>query len=213
MLRLGILASGRGSNMEAIIDATVAGRLVAQVAVVISDVAGAPALAKAAARGIEACHVDPAAFPRKSAYERRLFEILTEHGVGLVALAGYMRLVGRTLLEAYPGRIMNIHPSLLPAFPGLDAQAQALEYGVKVAGCTVHFVDEGTDSGPIILQAAVPVKEDDTAETLAARILVEEHRLYPRAIQLFAEGRLVLDGRRVRIEGGAGQWHPSGGHC
>ncbi len=185
-------------------DAIAAGRLPAQVVVVLSDKQGAVALERARAAGIPAEFVDPASFPSREAFDRRLAERLKAYGVDLVVLAGFMRILSPAFVRAFPGRIMNIHPSLLPAFPGLHAQRQALEYGVKVSGCTVHFVDEGLDSGPIIMQAAVPVREGDTEESLAARILEQEHRLYPDAIRLFAEGRLQVEGRQVRIrEAGA----------
>lgn len=198
-LKLGVLASGRGSNLQAIMDAATAGKINAAVAVVISDREDAFALERARTAGIPAVHVDPRRFPRREEYEKAILALLKEHGVALVCLAGYMKLVGKTLLEAYPNRIMNIHPALLPAFPGLHGQEQAWEYGVKYSGCTVHFVDEGLDTGPIILQAVVPVYEDDTADTLAARILEQEHRIYPEAVGFFAEGRLKVDGRKVFI--------------
>lgn len=197
-LNLGVLASGRGTNLLAILEAVERGEVPARVRVVLSDRPGARALEIARARDVPAVHLDPAAGGR-AAFESRVIACLEAHGVELVCLAGYMRVVGRTLLERYPGKILNIHPSLLPAFPGLEAQAQAWEHGVKVSGCTVHFVDRGVDTGPIILQRAVPVLEADTAETLAARILAEEHRAYAEAIRLFAAGRLVTEGRRVRV--------------
>lgn len=197
-LNLGVLASGRGTNLLAILAAAEGGEIPARVRVVISDRAGAPALELARSRGIPAFFLDPGP-AGKAAFESRVVSRLEEHGVDLVCLAGFMRVVGRTLLDRYAGRILNIHPSLLPAFPGLDAQRQAWEYGVKVAGCTVHFVDRGVDAGPIILQRAVTVSEGDTPETLGARILEEEHRAYPEAIRLFAEKRLVLEGRRVKV--------------
>ncbi|MFZ5626420.1 MAG: phosphoribosylglycinamide formyltransferase [Bacillota bacterium] len=200
MLKLGVLVSGRGSNLQALLDARARGELKAEVAVVISDKAGALALERARAAGVPAYHVDPRAYPDKAAYEQEICRLLKENGVELVVLAGYLRLVGPVLLAAYPERIINIHPSLLPAFPGLEAQRQAWEYGVKISGCTVHFVDEGLDSGPIILQAAVPVEEGDTAAELAARILAEEHKLLPRTVNLIAEGRVKIVGRRVQIE-------------
>lgn len=200
MTRLGVLASGRGSNLQAIMDAIGRGELPAEVAVVVSNRPGVLALERARQAGIPAVTVDQAAYADKDAFERRLAEVLCEHRAELVILAGYMRILGRGFVAAFPGRIMNIHPSLLPAFPGLGAQRQALEYGVKVAGCTVHFVDEVLDSGPIILQAAVPVLGGDTVDTLSARILEQEHRLYPEAIRLFAEGRLRVEGRRVLIQ-------------
>jgi phosphoribosylglycinamide formyltransferase-1 len=198
-LRLAVLASGRGSNLQAIIDAIEKGRLRAVLAVVISNKAEAQALERARKHGAPAVFLDPKATPGREAYDAVILEQLRKHEAELVALAGYMKIVTRVLLDAYPNRIMNIHPSLLPAFPGLAAQQQALDWGVKLSGCTVHFVEEGVDSGPIIRQAAVPVLEGDTAESLEARVLTEEHRIYPEAIQLFAEGRLTVEGRRVRI--------------
>lgn len=198
-LRLAVLASGRGSNLQAIIDAIAAGELDAEIAVVISDKGDAQALERARKHQIPHRFLDPREYSAAGAYDRALVALWQEYQVDLVVLAGYMRLLGSEAVRAYRSRILNIHPSLLPAFPGLNAQAQALAYGVRYSGCTVHFVDEGMDTGPIILQAVVPVKDDDAAETLAARILEEEHRLYPQAIQLFAEGRLEVVGRRVRI--------------
>ena len=198
-LRLGVLASGRGSNLQAIIDAIEKGTLEAVLAVVLSNKSDAPALERARQHGAPAIFLDPKATPGREHYDQVLLEQLRKHDVELVALAGYMRIVTPVLIDAYPHRMMNIHPSLLPAFPGLAAQKQALDWGVKTAGCTVHFVTEGVDAGPIIRQAAVPVFEGDTEETLAARILVEEHRLYPEAIQFFAQGRLTVEGRRVLI--------------
>jgi phosphoribosylglycinamide formyltransferase-1 len=191
-------------------DAIEAGTLTATIALVLSNKSDAQALERARARDIPAVYVDAKPFLTSSpdskdkqaareAYDRAVLDVLKRHDVGLVILAGYMRIVTPVLIRAYPQRIMNIHPSLLPSFPGLEVQQKALDWGVKIAGCTVHFVTEGVDEGPIILQAAVPVLEDDTAETLAARILVEEHKIYPRAIQLFAEGRLSVEGRRVVI--------------
>ncbi|HHY36194.1 MAG TPA: phosphoribosylglycinamide formyltransferase [Firmicutes bacterium] len=199
-LRLAVLASGRGSNLQAIIDAIAAGELAAEIAVVISDKEDARALERARRHRIPHCFLDPKEHPGPGAYDRALVALWREYRVDLVALAGFMRLLGAEAVRAYRNRILNIHPSLLPAFPGLNAQAQAVAYGVRYSGCTVHFVDEGMDTGPIILQAVVPVRQDDDPETLAARILEEEHRLYPRAIQLFAEGRLEVVGRRVRIK-------------
>ena len=198
-IRLGVLASGRGSNLQAIIDAIEKGTLDAVLAVVISNKMEAPALERARKHGAPAVFLDPKAAPGREDYDRNILEQLRVYNVQLVALAGYMKIVTSVLLEAYADRIMNIHPSLLPAFPGLGAQKQALDWGAKVSGCTVHFVTEGVDAGPIIRQAAVPVLETDTEETLAARILVEEHRIYPEAIQLFAQGRLTVEGRMVRI--------------
>lgn len=200
-LLLGIFVSGRGSNMEAILRAIDEGRLPARVTVVISDQPQAPALAKAKAWGVPALVVERRAFSDRQAYEEELVRICHQYRVELVVLAGFMRLLGPTFLSAYEGRIMNIHPSLLPSFPGLHPQAQALAWGVRFSGCTVHFVNQEMDGGPIILQAVVPVYQDDTEETLAARILQEEHRIYPEAIRLFAEGRLQIEGRRVLILG------------
>ena len=202
-LRVGVLASGRGSNLQAIIDAIEAGKLAARIDVVISNKKDAQALERARRHGVEDVFLDPGPYQdrpdSRQAYDRAVLEVLRKHDIKLVVLAGYMRIVTRVLIDAYPNRIMNIHPSLLPSFPGLKAQQQALDWGVKVSGCTVHFVTEGVDAGPIIRQAAVPVQENDTAKTLGARILVEEHRIYPEAIQLFADGRLSVEGRRVRI--------------
>jgi len=200
-IRLGVLASGRGSNLQAIIDNIEAGRLDAEIAVVISDVSDAQALERARKHGINAVYMDPGKFKTflEPEVEKRYVACLQEHRVDLVVLAGFMRILKKDFLEAFSGRIMNIHPALLPSFPGLEAQRKALEHGVKISGCTVHFVDAGTDTGPIILQTAVPVLEDDSAETLAARILKEEHRIYSEAIQLFAQGRLKIEGRRVKI--------------
>jgi phosphoribosylglycinamide formyltransferase-1 len=200
-LVLGVLASGRGSNLQAILDAIEAGRCPARVAVVVSDRAGAPALDRARRAGVKAVHLDPQAHADRVAFDRALLAVLTDHGVELVCLAGYMRILSPGFVAAFHGRILNVHPALLPAFPGLHAQRQALDYGVKVTGATVHLVDEGVDTGPIVLQAAVPLRDDDTEATLSARILVEEHRLYPEAIRLYAEGRLEVAGRRVRIRG------------
>jgi len=198
-LKLGILASGRGSNLQSIMDAAAAGKINAEVAVVISDQEDAFALERARRAGIPAVHVNPRKLASREDYEKAILEQLKGHGVALVCLAGYMKLVGRILLEAYPNRIMNIHPALLPAFPGLHGQEQAWKYGVKFSGCTVHFVDDGMDTGSIILQAVVPVYDNDTADILAARILEQEHRIYPEAIGLFADGRLNVNGRKVSI--------------
>jgi phosphoribosylglycinamide formyltransferase 1 len=198
-LVLGVLASGRGSNLQAILDAIDAGRCPARVAVVVSDRKDAAALDRARRKEIRAVHVDPRAYPDRSAFDDAVAQVLDEHGVELVCLAGYMRLLSPGFVRRYPQRILNVHPALLPAFPGLHAQRQALERRVRVSGATVHLVDEGVDTGPIVLQAAVPVLASDTEETLSARILVEEHRLYPEAIRLFAEGRIEVSGRSVRL--------------
>jgi len=201
MIKLGILVSGRGSNMESIIRSIESGELDAEVSIVLSDNPDAPALDKARVHGVEARYIPPGRFKTRlePEVEREYARILKERGVELLCLAGFMRIIHEPLLEAFRGRIINIHPSLLPAFPGLNAQKQAWEYGVKVSGCTVHFVDEGMDTGPIIVQRAVAVREDDTPETLAERILHEEHKAYPQAIQLIAEQRVKIEGRRVRI--------------
>ena len=196
-IRLGVLASGNGSNLQAIMDAAAAGRIEATVVVVISDHREAYALERARQQNIPAHFVDFAAFADKASYEAGIIKILQQEQVDLVCLAGYMRIVSELMLEAFPQCIMNIHPALLPSFPGLHGQEQAWAYGVKFSGCTVHFVDQGIDTGPIIIQAVVPVQEDDTADTLAARILEQEHQIYPQAIQLFAEGRLKIVGRKV----------------
>lgn len=205
-LRVAVLASGRGSNLQAIIEAIEAGQVDAQLVAVISNKQDAAALSRASKHGLNALFVDPKPFSghpdSRAAYDRQLLEILKKHDVELVLLAGYMKIVTKVLVDAYANRMMNIHPSLLPSFPGLDVQKKAIEWGCKLAGCTVHFVTEGVDEGPIILQAAVPILDDDTPETLAARILVQEHKLYPRAVRLFAENRLRVDNRRVVIEGG-----------
>ncbi len=204
-VRLGVLASGRGSNLQAIIDAIEARRLSAEIVVVVSNKKDAQALERARQHRIADVFLDPKPYAgrpdSREAYDRAVWEVLKEYEVGLVILAGYMRIVTPVLIHAYANRIMNIHPSLLPAFPGLEVQKKALEWGAKLAGCTVHFVTEGVDEGPIIIQAAVPVVEGDSADDLAARILEQEHKIYPRAIQLFAEGRLQVEGRRVRLTG------------
>lgn len=203
-LRVAVLASGRGSNLQAIIDAIEAGQVQAQIVAVISNKKDAVALERARKHEIKDLFVDPKPFAgrpdSREAYDRSLLEVLQQHNVELVLLAGYMKIVTAVLVNAYANRMMNIHPSLLPSFPGLDVQKKAVDWGCKLAGCTVHFVTEGVDEGPIIIQAAVPILDDDTPDTLAARILVQEHKVYPRATQLFAEGRLRVNGRRVLID-------------
>jgi phosphoribosylglycinamide formyltransferase-1 len=194
--RLGVLISGRGSNLQTILAAIRRGDLDATVAVVISNRADAPGLAHARVSGIPTEVLDHRAFRARTDYDAALVECLRRSDVGLVCLAGFMRLLGPVFVHAFPHAILNVHPSLLPAFPGVDAQRQALAHGVKVAGCTVHFVTEELDAGPIVAQAAVPVLPDDTPDTLAGRILVEEHRLYPRAIALVLAGGWRIDGRR-----------------
>ncbi len=195
-LSLGVLISGRGSNLQAILNNIKNGSLSASVSVVISNRKDAIGLKHAEEHGVACVFVDRKSFNSKSDYEKVVVSTLKKHSVQLVVLAGYMLLVGPVLLGEYENRVVNIHPSLLPSFPGLDAQKQALEYGVKFSGCTVHFVDEGMDTGPIILQAAVPVLDDDTEESLSSRVLKEEHKLYPAAIQILAEG-VTFKGRRV----------------
>ena len=198
MNRLGILLSWRGSNFEAIADSIDAGRLDARIAVVLSNREGAPGLEIARRRGLPAVCL-PSKGMDRTEYDKRVVEELRNHDVELVCLAGFMRLLSAVFVDAFPGRVLNIHPSLLPAFPGLDAQHQALEHGVKITGCTVHFVDEHLDSGPIITQAAVPVEDGDTVETLSKRILIEEHRIYTEAIRTVLSGRYEIRGRRVRM--------------
>jgi phosphoribosylglycinamide formyltransferase-1 len=193
--RLGILISGRGSNLQALIDAIAAGRLDATIAVVISNRADAAGLDRACAAGIETVTLSHRAFPTREDYDRALVKELQARDIGLVCLAGFMRLVGTPLIDAFPNRILNIHPSLLPAFPGLEAQKQAIEHGVKVSGVTVHLVTAELDGGPIVVQRAVPVIAGDTAETLAARILEEEHRAYPEAVRMILDGGWRVDGR------------------
>jgi len=208
-MRLGVLASGSGTNLQALLDAGRTGRLGAQVVLVLSNVPGAKALERAAAAGVPHACLPSRGVTDRAAYDAALVERLAAAGVEVVCLAGYMRLVTPAFLRAFgptPAtrgcpRVVNVHPALLPAFPGLHAQAQALAAGVKLAGCTVHFVDEGTDTGPIVAQAAVPVLDGDDEKSLAARILVEEHRLYPEAVGWLAAGRLSLSGRRVLLDG------------
>jgi phosphoribosylglycinamide formyltransferase-1 len=198
-MNIAVLVSGRGSNLQAMIDSIENGYLKARISVVISDIENAYALMRAKRHRIEAVFVDPEKYSSKELYEKQVLAVLKKHNAELLLLAGYMKMLGKTLLLAYKDRILNIHPALLPAFPGLHAQKQAFEYGVKVAGCTVHFVDETLDGGAIILQRCVEVKEDDTDETLADRILEQEHKIYPEAVKLFVENRLQKTGRKVKI--------------
>lgn len=200
-LSLGVLGSGSGSNMQSIVDAIAAGELDAEVRLVLADCPDAKILDRAKRHGIPCRYLDCAPFRTKleGAAEDRCIELLREAGVDTVVLAGFMRIVKHRLLSAFPNRVLNIHPALLPAFPGVRSWAQALDYGCKLAGVTVHFVDAGTDSGPIIVQRAVPVLEDDTPETLHARIQVQEHLAYPEALRILASGRYAIEGRRVRI--------------
>jgi phosphoribosylglycinamide formyltransferase-1 len=204
-LRVAVLGSGKGSNLQSLLDAADAGRLAARIVCVISDVPDAFILERARRHGVPAFHISAA--PHKTKLdgdaERRYLQVLAEHGTEAIALAGFMRIVKPGLLAAFPMRILNIHPSLLPSFPGLDAWKQALAYGARVTGCTVHFVDSGTDTGPVIIQRTAPILDDDTPESLHARIQREEHVAYPEALHLLACGRLRVEGRRVRVSGEA----------
>ncbi|WP_026767093.1 phosphoribosylglycinamide formyltransferase [Selenomonas ruminantium] len=196
--KLGVLCSGRGTDLQSIIDAIAAGQVPAEIAIVLTD-KEAYALERARKAGIEAVCVDRKQFDGREPFEKALIEKLEAAGVTLVVLAGFMRILTPYFVGHFAGRIMNIHPALLPSFPGAHAHRDVLAYGVKVSGCTVHFVDEGTDSGPIIMQAVVPVLDDDTEETLGARVLKEEHRIYPECIRLYCEGKLKVEGRKVTI--------------
>ena len=199
-LNIAVLISGRGSNLQSIIDNVENGYIPnACVSVVISDKRGAYGLERAMGHGINAVFIDPAAYQSKEKFETALLDVLARFSTDVLLLAGFMRILGSNVIKAYSNRIMNIHPALLPSFKGLHAQKQALDYGVKIAGCTVHFVDEGMDSGPIILQKSVPVLDSDTEESLSERILAQEHIIFPEAVKLFAEGRLDIKGRRVHI--------------
>jgi len=199
---LGVLISGRGSNLQAILDAVATGSLNAQVGIVLSNVASAPGLERAKQAGVPTVVLSHNEFSSREEFDHRIIEILRYHKVDLVCLAGFMRLLSPVLLRAYPERILNIHPSLLPAFVGLHAQRQAVKYGAKVSGATVHLVDEDLDHGPILLQQAVPVQDDDDEETLSERILEQEHQLYPKAIGLVLDGKARVEGRRVVIRDG-----------
>lgn len=195
--RIGVLLSGRGSNFEALAESVASGRIPnAEIAIVVSNREGAPGIQRAGARGIPA-RVIPSKGLEREAYDRQVVAVLKEERTDLICLAGYMRLLSPYFVAAFPNRILNIHPSLLPSFPGLESQRQALDYGVKFAGCTVHFVDENLDAGPIVLQAIVPVNDGDTEEALSARILQEEHRIYSEAVKIVLEGRYKIEGRRV----------------
>jgi phosphoribosylglycinamide formyltransferase-1 len=207
--RIAVLISGRGSNLQSIVDAIASGELDATIAAVVSNRSDAAGLMRAREAGIEALCLDPREYPDRTAYDRAIVDILKARDVGLVCLAGFMRLVREPLLQAYPNAILNIHPSLLPAFAGVDAQQQALTHGVKVAGATVHLVTGELDNGPIVAQSAVPVLDDDTRDTLAARILIEEHKLYPDAIRTVLDGGWRIDGRRFLLTR-AGEGSPSG---
>ena len=201
MLKLGVLASGTGTNLQSIIDAIEAGELAAEIAVVLSDQPGAAALVRASEKNIPTELVTKTDHPMREDYDETAVGVLNKYGVELVILAGFMRIITPVFIKPFEGRIMNIHPALLPAFPGLNVQQMAIDYGVKFSGCTVHFVDEGVDTGPIILQKVVPVQGDDTEGKLSARILAEEHKAYVEAIKLYAEGKLTVEGRRVVVKG------------
>jgi phosphoribosylglycinamide formyltransferase-1 len=202
-LVLGVLVSGSGTNLQALLDAVNAGRLSAKIGVVVSNVATAKGLDRARAAGVPAVVVDHKAHPDRAAFDAAVVEVLRAHGVECVVLAGFMRLVTPVLLDAFPHRVVNIHPALLPAFPGVHGQAQALAYGVRISGCTVHLVDAGMDTGPILAQAAVPVLDDDDEASLGARILEKEHELLPAVLQWIAEGRVEVvegaEGERPRV--------------
>jgi phosphoribosylglycinamide formyltransferase-1 len=200
LLRIGVLASGGGTNLQAIIDRCMDGSLAAEIAVVITNNPGAGALDRAGKAGIETLCINHRDFSQREDFDNAVVKALQNADVDLVVLAGFMRIITQTFIDAFPERVINIHPALLPAFPGLHVQQQAIDYGARFSGCTVHFVDGGVDTGPVIIQAVVPVLPDDSADTLAARILEQEHRTYPRAIQLIAEGRVRVDGRQVIIE-------------
>lgn len=200
LLRIGVLASGGGTNLQAIIDRCQDGSLAAEIVIVITNNPGVGALERAAKAGIQTLCINHRDFSRRDEFDEALVKVLLDAEVELVALAGFMRIISQTFIDAFPGRVINIHPALLPAFPGLHVQQQAIDYGARFSGCTVHFVDGGIDTGPIIIQAVVPILPDDTADTLAARILEQEHKVYPRAIQLIAEKRVRVDGRQVTIE-------------
>jgi phosphoribosylglycinamide formyltransferase-1 len=201
VLRIGVLASGRGSNFQSIIDAINKKTLKAQIVLLVTDNPSAFAVERAKKNNIECLIFSPQDFSSRERIYAKIAQELKNREVHLVVLAGFMRIVGKPLIDAFRNRIMNIHPAILPSFSGLHGQKQAIEYGVKISGCTVHFVDEGMDTGPIIIQAAVPVSYDDSEETLAERILNMEHKIYPEAVRLFSEGRLEVDGRIVKIKG------------
>jgi phosphoribosylglycinamide formyltransferase 1 len=200
-LRIGVLASGRGSNFQSIIDAINRKTLKAEISVLITDNPSAFAIERAKKHNIEYLIMRPQEYHSKDEFYKKITEEMKKRGVGLIVLAGFMRIAGKPLIDVFPNRIMNIHPALLPSFPGLHGQKQSLDYGVKIAGCTVHFVDEGMDTGPIIIQAAVPVYQSDTEDSLSERILKMEHKIYPEAIRLFAEGMIEVQGRTVKIKG------------
>ncbi len=200
VLKIAVLASGRGSNFQSIQDVIEEGKIKAKIVLLVTDNRKAQALERAGNHGIETLFLNPKEFSEREAFDSAIASALKKRQIGLVLLAGYMRVVSRNLIRPFKNKIMNIHPALLPSFPGLHGQADACNYGAKIAGCTVHFVDEGIDTGPVIIQAAVPAYDDDTEETLSVRILRCEHKIYPKAVKLFAEGRLEVDGRKVRIK-------------
>ena len=195
--KLAVLVSGRGSNLQAIIDSVDKSSLTAEISLVLSNVKDAYALERAKKHGLEVVFLDPKIFPNKATYEKKMVELLRSKSVDLICLAGFMRILGKKFIEAFPGQIINIHPSLLPAFPGLNVQKKALEHGVKFSGCTVHFVNEEIDGGPIIKQSVVPIHDKDSIESLSKRILEQEHIIYPEAIQLIIEDKIKFSGRRV----------------
>lgn len=197
MLTLGVLASGRGSNFQSIIDSIESGYITAKIAILITDNPDSYAVERANKHNIESLVLRPRDFSDRDAYYSHIAEELKKRGIELIILAGFMRVVGKPLLDQYTNKVMNIHPALLPSFPGLHGQKQAADYSVKISGCTVHFVDEGMDTGPIIIQAAVPAYDDDTEDSLSERILKQEHRIFPYAIKLYAEGKITVEGRRV----------------
>jgi phosphoribosylglycinamide formyltransferase-1 len=201
MKKIAVLVSGGGSNLQSIIDSVESGTLKVEIVLVLSNKEGAFGLERAAKHQIPTAVIKHGEFPDREAFETRLMEVIDGHGAELVVLAGFMRVLTPHFVNHYHHRIMNIHPALLPSFPGTHGQKQALDYGVRYAGCTIHFVDEGTDTGPIIMQAVVPILPDDTEGDLSARILVEEHRIYPESLRLWSEGRLLIEGRKVRILG------------
>jgi phosphoribosylglycinamide formyltransferase 1 len=200
MVNIGVLVSGSGTNLQAIIEAIEAGKIEGKICIVISDNPDAYAIKRAKKYNIKTQYINYKEFSNREEYDKKIISVLKEKDCDLVVLAGYMKILTPYFINAYKNKIMNIHPALLPSFPGLHVQKKAIDHGVKVSGCTVHFVDEGLDSGPIIIQQVVEVKDDDTEESLAERILREEHRIYPRAIQLFSEGKLIIKGRRIFIK-------------
>lgn len=201
MLKIGVLASGRGSNFQALIDAIESNKIKAEIRLLIVDRPDAFAIERAKKHSIEYLYIDPVKYSTKNDFYIEIANQLKKRDVELVVLAGFMRVVKKPLIDAYPNRIMNIHPALLPSFPGLHGQRDAVDYGVRISGCTVHFVDEGVDTGPIIIQAAVAVSPDDEEDTLSQRILKLEHKIYPEAVRLYSEGRLKIEGRKVKILG------------